>query len=69
MPLHHVLPIVFPVLYLDPGSGSFIIQLLLGAGLGLIVGAKIYWSKIKSFVTGKKSDPVMPIEESDETQR
>lgn len=42
-----------PLLYLDPGSGSFIIQLLLGAGLGLVVGVKMYWAKLKGIFQRK----------------
>jgi hypothetical protein len=36
--------------YLDPGSGSMFLQLVLGgvAGVGLI--AKLYWRKLLSFV-------------------
>jgi hypothetical protein len=37
--------------YLDPGSGSFIIQILIAALLGAGVFIKIYWRKIKSFIT------------------
>ncbi len=37
--------------YLDPGSGSFIIQILIAALLSAGVFVKIYWRKIKSFVT------------------
>ena len=35
--------------YLDPGSGSFIFQLALGALLGISVAIKIYWKKVKAF--------------------
>jgi hypothetical protein len=38
-------PLFFP-LYLDPGSGSFIIQLLLAAILAAGVAVRIYWKKI-----------------------
>jgi hypothetical protein len=55
-----------PVLYLDPGSGSFLIQLLLAAGLGLGVAVKMYWTKIKGIFGGKKSDPISPAEDEDE---
>jgi len=41
-------------LYLDPGSGSFLLQLLLAALLGGAFAVKIYWKKIKSLFTGKK---------------
>ena len=55
-----------PLLYLDPGSGSFIIQLLLAAALGLGVGIKVYWSKIKSLFGGKKTEPKPSPDEVDE---
>jgi hypothetical protein len=35
--------------YLDPGSGSFILQIIIGAILGGLVTIKIYFHKIKSF--------------------
>lgn len=38
-----------PALYLDPGSGSILLQLLLAAILGLGVILRTQWSKIKSF--------------------
>jgi hypothetical protein len=42
------------LLYLDPGSGSFLIQLLIAAiaGLGITVGAN--WSKLKRWLRKKK---------------
>lgn len=36
-----------PNLYLDPGSGSILLQLLLAAILGLGVILRTQWSKIK----------------------
>ena len=33
--------------YLDPGTGSYIIQLLLAAVLGIGVGVRLFWGKIK----------------------
>jgi len=38
-----------PVPYLDPGSGSFLIQLAIAALLGLGVASRAYWSKIKGW--------------------
>ncbi len=53
----HVLAL--PLLYLDPGSGSFIIQLVLAALLGIGVAARLYWTKIKTLFSGKQTpDPV-----------
>lgn len=55
-----------PQLYLDPGSGSFLIQLLMAAALGIGVAVKMYWTKIKSLFRGKKTDPVETDTENDE---
>ncbi|MFH1479554.1 MAG: hypothetical protein ABIG92_07300 [Candidatus Omnitrophota bacterium] len=44
--------IVFPkasYAYIDPGSGSFVIQLVIGALCGLSFLVKVYWRKIISF--------------------
>jgi len=35
--------------YLDPGSMSFIIQIILAIIAGGIFGAKLFWKNIKSF--------------------
>jgi hypothetical protein len=50
-----------PLLYLDPGSGSFLIQLLLAAALGAGVAVRMYWVKIKSFFKGKKGEQEDPL--------
>ena len=33
--------------YLDPGSGSIIIQMLVGTLVGVGIALKIYWQKLK----------------------
>ncbi|HUV73162.1 MAG TPA: hypothetical protein VMW79_02525 [Anaerolineae bacterium] len=33
--------------YIDPGTGSYVIQLLIAALAGLAVAVKIYWNRIK----------------------
>jgi hypothetical protein len=35
--------------YLDPGTGSMILQLLLGGVAGVAVVVKLYWTKIRTF--------------------
>jgi len=35
--------------YLDPGTGSFILQLLMASILGALFTIKLYWRKVKSF--------------------
>ena len=39
--------------YLDPGAGSYVLQILLGIVLGGAVTTKIYWKKLKSIVKDK----------------
>jgi hypothetical protein len=56
MPFELLAPYLRPSLYLDPGSGSFLIQLLLAALLGGAFAIKIYWKKIKVLFTGKKAE-------------
>ena len=41
--------------YIDPGSGSFILQALIAALAGALVAVNIYWQKIKRFF-GLSSD-------------
>ena len=35
--------------YLDPGTGSMLLQLLLGGFAGVLVVGKLYWHRIKAF--------------------
>jgi hypothetical protein len=54
-----------PLPYLDPGSGSFLIQLLFAALAGLSVAIYASWSKIKGWL-GIKSEPKTDDEDDDE---
>ncbi len=43
--------------YLDPGTGSILLQGLVAAVAGGIVATKLYWAKVKSFLSfGSKKD-------------
>jgi hypothetical protein len=45
-------------LYIDPGSGSYLVQVIIAAVLGGLFYFKNLWLKIKSyFVRGKKEAP------------
>jgi len=45
------------VYYLDPGSGSFIVQLVAGGVAGIVVTGKLYWRRFRSFIgLGNRSD-------------
>jgi len=45
--------LVRPELYLDPGSGSILLQIILAAILGAGVVLRTQWAKIKSIFKGK----------------
>ena len=45
-----------PHLYLDPGSGSILIQVVIAALLGLGVATRLFWGTIKKWL-GIKSKP------------
>ncbi|MFW5713982.1 MAG: hypothetical protein ACOCYU_04855 [Brevefilum sp.] len=62
---HHLF--LKPLMYLDPGSGSFIIQMLLAGLLGIAVAVRIYWKKIvKFFQKDKGGDDQEELDEMDE---
>lgn len=42
--------------YLDPGSGSMLVQMILAAVLGIGVGVKIFWKQIRALFTRKKAN-------------
>ena len=35
--------------YIDPGTGSYVIQVILAAVVGLSFGLKLFWRNIKGF--------------------
>ncbi len=38
--------------YLDPGSGSYLLQLLIAGVMGGLLMLRIYWSKVLGFFKG-----------------
>ena len=52
--------------YLDPGSGSFLLQLAIATLVGLVVVLRTQWAKIRSFFGGKSHTP--EDEDSDDEQ-
>jgi len=52
--------LLFPVLdafaYIDPGTGSIVIQAMIGALVGVGITLKIYWYKIKEKLFKKNND-------------
>jgi hypothetical protein len=41
--------------YLDPGTGSMMLQLLLGGIAGAMVVGKLYWHRFREFVSSRFS--------------
>ena len=42
--------------YIDPGSGSMFIQMIVGALAGAGIAMKIYWNKIKEKIMFRKKN-------------
>ena len=43
--------------YLDPGSGSMILQIIAGGMAAVAVTAKLYWNRILRFLRIRKDEP------------
>lgn len=43
--------------YLDPGTGSMILQLLLGGIAGALVVGKLYWQQVRNFFRKRSKLP------------
>jgi len=41
-------------LYIDPGSGSYLVQVLIAGILGSVFFFKNSWNRVKQFFSGKK---------------
>jgi len=49
--------------YLDPGTGSLVIQMIIAGGLTAAASIRIFWSRLKGFarrIFGPKSPPPDP---------
>jgi hypothetical protein len=44
--------------YLDPGTGSFFLQMLIGGIAGSLVAIKMYWDRVKAFFSGNRASPI-----------
>lgn len=62
---HLFAPLLKPLAYLDPGSGSMLIQLILAAVLSIGVAIRIFWKKIKAFLTRKKAPASQDLDPTD----
>jgi hypothetical protein len=46
----------FLLLYIDPGSGSYLVQVIIAAVLGVAFYFKTIWLRIKLFFGGRKKE-------------
>ncbi len=46
-----------PLAYMDPGTGSLFLQLLLGGVAGFLVFVKLFWHRILSLLGLQKETP------------
>jgi len=51
--------------YLDPGSGSMILQILAGGVAAIAVTAKLYWTRLLKFLRIKKDDDTPAEQQAD----
>ena len=51
------LALALPPAYLDPGSGSFILQLLVAGILGGLVALRMSWGKLKARFSRRPPEP------------
>jgi hypothetical protein len=42
------------IAYIDPGSGSYFFQLVIGGLLGAAVAVKLFWRRVWAFLTGRR---------------
>ncbi|MGI8945607.1 MAG: hypothetical protein ACR2GL_05135 [Thermoleophilaceae bacterium] len=51
--------------YLDPGSGSMILQIIAGGAAAVAVTARLYWNRILKFLRIRKDDEVVEQQQTD----
>ncbi len=54
------------LLYLDPGSGSFLIQLLIAGAAGIGLAIAVSWQRIKRLFSRKKNATTNPDDDDDD---
>lgn len=51
--------------YLDPGTGSMLLQLLLGGVAGVMVVGKLYWDRLKRILFGSRRNAAVQLTRSE----
>ena len=55
--------------YLDPGTGSMLLQLLLGGVAGVLVIGKLYWQRVKDVFSGSRRAEPRPGDDINQSGR
>jgi len=67
-----VIAVLIPMIgthpYLDPGSGSFILQILIATVVGSLFLVKVYWNKLKALFKKTPTDPQVAKDEAEKKQ-
>jgi hypothetical protein len=50
------LPLKAEAFYLDPTTGSMILQIVMGGALAVLAATKLYWSRIRSLFRKERKD-------------
>ena len=56
--LNFILACFFPIqafAYVDPGSGSLLLQMLIAGAIGALFYLRIFWGKIKNFIFRRRT--------------
>jgi len=56
-------------LYIDPGTGSIILQAIIASVVGAALFARLFWHRILKFFGVKKETEPDPSEEQDNTEK
>lgn len=52
--------------YIDPGTGSYVFQIVIAAAVGAAFSIKLFWRRITGFFTGKRP-PETTVESPEKT--
>ncbi|MFW5706276.1 MAG: hypothetical protein ACOC12_00015 [Bacteroidota bacterium] len=51
------------IAYIDPGTGSIILQAVIGAIAGIAIAARIYWQRILRFFGVQKDSDIQKLDD------
>ncbi len=52
--------------YIDPGTGSYVVQIVIAAAAGAAFGIKLFWKRIKAFLGRNHPLPGKTLKKEDE---